>query len=57
MNTKFIKHKLPCPKCDSSDAVSLNDNGSANALAVIHFPDYDNADDNIVEMKQPETHS
>ena len=56
MNTKFIKHKLPCPKCDSSDAVSLNDNGSAKCFSCnTFFPDYDNADDNVVEMKQPET--
>ena len=62
MNTKFVKHKLPCPKCDSSDAVSLNDNGSAKCFSCnTFFPDYDNAydmstnDNTIVPMKQPET--
>ena len=62
MNTKFVKHKLPCPKCDSSDAVSLNDNGSAKCFSCnTFFPDYDNANDmstndnTIVPMKQPET--
>ena len=56
MNTQFVKHKLPCPKCGSSDAVSLNDNGSAKCFSCnTFFPDYDNADDNVVEMKQPET--
>ena len=33
MNTKFIKHKLPCPKCDSSDAVSLNADGTQEETA------------------------
>jgi len=62
LNTKFIKHKLPCPKCDSSDAVSLNADGSAKCFSCNAFiPDYDKADDmstntnTIVPMKQPET--
>ena len=62
MNTQFIKHKLPCPKCNSSDAVSLNNNGSAKCFSCNAFiPDYDNADtmstntNTIVPMKQPET--
>ena len=62
MNTQFVKHKLPCPKCGSSDAVSLNNNGSAKCFSCnAFFPDYDNADNmstndnNIVPMKQPET--
>ena len=62
MNTQFVKHKLPCPKCDSSDAVSLNNNGSAKCFSCNAFiPDYDNADtmstntNTIVPMKQPET--
>ena len=57
MNTQFVKHKLPCPKCGSSDAVSLNNNGSAKCFSCnTFFPDYDNADnDTIIPMKQPET--
>jgi len=62
LNTQFVKHKLPCPKCGSSDAVSLNNNGSAKCFSCnTFFPDYDNADNmstndnNIVPMKQPET--
>ena len=57
MNTQFIKHKLPCPKCDSSDAVSLNSNGSAKCFSCnTFFPDYDKADINtVISMKQPET--
>ena len=62
MNTKFVKHKLPCPKCGSSDAVSLNNNGSAKCFSCdTFFPNYDDADtvstndNNIVPMKQPET--
>ena len=41
--TKFIKHKLPCPKCGSSDAVSLNENGSAKCFSCdTFFTDYEN---------------
>ena len=40
--TQFIKHKLPCPDCSSSDAVSLNENGSAKCFSCnTFFPNYD----------------
>ena len=39
MNTqsKFIKHKMPCPFCDSSDAVSINSNGTAKCFSCNQF--------------------
>jgi len=42
---KFIKHRLPCPSCDSSDAVSMNENGSAKCFSCgKFFHDYDSGD-------------
>mgnify|MGYP003128163609 FL=1 len=58
MNTTFIKHHLPCPKCGSSDAVSVNANGSAKCFSCNAFiPDYENPSESstIIEMKPPET--
>ena len=57
--TKFIKHKLPCPKCGSSDAVSLNANGSAKCFSCdSFFADYEEASNGkIVEIKQPKPDS
>ena len=50
--TQFIKHKLPCPKCSSSDAVSLNDNGSAKCFSCnTFFTDYQNeSTGRVIEM-------
>ena len=50
--TQFIKHKLPCPKCSSSDAVSLNENGSAKCFSCnTFFTDYDNeSTGKVIEM-------
>ncbi len=48
MNTeqsKFVKHKQPCPLCDSSDAVSINQDGSAKCFSCNQFiPDYNKPD-------------
>ena len=42
--TKFIKHKLPCPKCGGSDPVSMNADGSAYCFRCsTFFTDYENA--------------
>ena len=42
METKFVKHKQPCPLCNSSDAVSVNENGSAKCFSCNSFiPNYD----------------
>ena len=53
--TKFIKHKLPCPKCGGSDPVSLNANGSAKCFSCeSFFPNYEEATTgSVVETKQP----
>ena len=50
--TQFIKHKLPCPKCGSSDAVSLNENGSAKCFSCnTFFTDYENeSTGKVIEM-------
>ena len=50
--TQFIKHKLPCPKCSSSDAVSLNENGSAKCFSCnTFFTDYENeSTGKVIEM-------
>ena len=50
--TQFIKHKLPCHKCSSSDAVSLNENGSAKCFSCnTFFTDYDNeSTGKVIEM-------
>jgi|TARA_R110000744_G_scaffold78741_2_gene155055 twinkle protein len=38
---KFTEYHLPCSKCDSSDAVSVNEDGSAKCFSCeAFFPDY-----------------
>ena len=38
---KFTEYHLPCPKCNSSDAVSVNEDGSAKCFSCqAFFPDY-----------------
>ena len=42
-NLKFIKHHLPCPSCESSDALSVNTDGSAKCFSCnTFFPRFDN---------------
>ena len=42
--SKFIRHKLPCPSCGGSDPVSLNEDESAHCFSCeAHFPNYANA--------------
>jgi len=42
--SKFIKHKLPCPSCGGSDPVSMNEDKSAHCFSCeAHFPNYLNA--------------
>ena len=50
--SKFIKHKLPCPKCGGSDPVSLNEDGSAHCFSCnTHFSNYANEKEGkIVEI-------
>jgi len=43
METKFVKYHLPCPDCDSSDALSVNQDGSAKCFSCDRFyPQYSN---------------
>jgi len=44
--SKFIKHRLPCKACDSSDAVSVNADGSAKCFSCETW--YIKYDDNII---------
>ena len=34
---KFVKYHVSCHACGSSDAVSVNEDGSAKCLAVANF--------------------
>jgi len=47
--SKFIKHKLPCPSCGGSDPVSMNEDKSAHCFSCeAHFPNYLNASEGKV---------
>jgi len=35
--TKFVKYHVPCPTCNSSDAVSINEDGSAKCFSCSEF--------------------
>jgi|TARA_R110002012_G_scaffold307326_1_gene512718 twinkle protein len=40
-NLKFVEYHLPCPECKSSDAVSVNEDGSAKCFSCeAFFPNY-----------------
>ena len=54
-NSKFVKHKLPCKKCDSSDAVSLNNNGYAKCFSCDAYYDYETGEANITPIKSETT--
>ena len=54
-NSKFVKHKLPCKKCDSSDAVSLNSNGYAKCFSCNAYYDYETGEANITPIKSETT--
>mgnify|MGYP002700547878 FL=1 len=43
MESKFIKHKQPCPSCNGSDPVSINEDGSAKCFSCgTFFTNYEN---------------
>ena len=55
---KFKKYHLPCPACGSSDALSINENGSAKCFSCdTFFPKGVDNQANIVdsETKMTET--
>ena len=42
--SKFVRHKLPCPKCGGSDPVSMNEDKSAHCFSCeTHFVNYPEA--------------
>ena len=49
--SKFVRHKLPCPSCGGSDPVSMNEDKSAHCFSCeTHFPNYvDACDGKIVD--------
>ena len=51
--SKFVRHKLPCPKCGGSDPVSMNEDKSAHCFSCeTHFANYPEAcKGNIVEIE------
>jgi len=52
--SKFIRHKLPCPSCGGSDPVSLNEDKSAHCFSCeAHFPNYVNACDGKIVDTTP----
>ena len=43
MDTEFVELHKPCPVCNSSDACSINEDGSAKCFSCDEFfPDYYN---------------
>ena len=55
MNTEFVDFHKPCPVCNSSDACSVNEDGSAKCFSCeSFFPNYEEATTgSVVETKQP----
>ena len=45
MNTNFVRYHVACPKCGSSDAVSVNEDGSAKCFSCgVFMQDYSGKD-------------
>ena len=51
--SKFIKHRLPCKSCNSSDAVSINADGSAKCFSCNTW--YIKYDDNVIGEEMTDT--
>jgi len=51
--SKFVRHRLPCPKCGGSDPVSMNEDKSAHCFSCeTHFANYPEATQGkIVEVE------
>lgn len=58
MTSNFVKHHLPCSSCGSSDALSINEDGSAKCFSCQgFFPKYEKGDKvntSMQKFKQPE---
>ena len=52
--SKFVRHKLPCPSCGGSDPVSMNEDKSAHCFScAAHFPNYVDACDGKIMDTNP----
>jgi len=53
--SKFVKHKLPCPKCGGSDPVSLNSDNSAYCFSCSSFFKnyYDVTEGEVMQVNEP----
>ena len=52
--SKFVRHKLPCPSCGGSDPVSMNEDKSAHCFSCeTHFPNYVDACDGKIMDTNP----
>ena len=52
--SKFVRHKLPCPSCGGSDPVSMNEDKSAHCFScATHFPNYVDACDGKIMDTNP----
>ena len=52
--SKFVRHKLPCPSCGGSDPVSMNEDKSAHCFSCeAHFPNYVDACDGKIMDTNP----
>ena len=51
IKSKFVKYHLPCPKCDSSDALSENTDGSSKCFSCgTFFPKYREPNKNFINQ-------
>ncbi len=54
----FVKYHLPCPLCSSSDAVSLNADGSAYCFSCQEYMrEYDSEQEPTITNRENETKS
>jgi twinkle protein len=52
--SKFVRHKLPCPSCGGSDPVSMNEDKSAHCFScAAHFTNYVDACDGKIMDTNP----
>ena len=52
--SKFKKYHLPCPACGSSDALSVNEDGSAKCFSCDKFfPKYEDKGEDIFYTQEP----
>ena len=48
----FVQYHKPCPLCGSSDAASINDDGSAYCFSCYtRIPNYDNPEEKVEDFR------